>query len=314
MADKLAFALAGLGGFNAHGAGFLTAAKELNVKPELVTATSGQIVVLGEWLRGTDLKTFLIGSGQPQGPIGTLIMALRGDPGIFRPAVPEYWRRWAGWPATPSDWAARLFPAQEFVPLRSASYLGGIAGLLNAAPFGVVFNAYDPRHGTEALFGNAAAGPLWSDGTLRPITAEAVAAALWLSLYGFDNLPGGLMDGAYQRPCIVAELHAFDRIYVARPLAQGWRGRVPESWFDVQDWQCEMWFTAGYAAEVADMQRINTLIEEGSLRDPRYRRIALIEVATDHPAGYFNYFDERPQVFDAAYRKALEVLRASPVA
>jgi hypothetical protein len=69
-----------------------------------------------------------------------------------------------------------------------------------------------------------------------------------------------------------------------------------------------MWFTAGYSAEIADMQRINKLIEGGALRDPRYRKIALIEVATDHPAGYFNYFVERPQVFDAAYRKAREVL------
>jgi hypothetical protein len=90
------------------------------------------------------------------------------------------------------------------VPLRSDAYLAGIADLLNAAPFGVVFNAYDPRQGTGVLFGNAAARPLWSDEGLRPVTGESVAAALWLSLYGFEGLPGGLMDGAYQRPCIVA--------------------------------------------------------------------------------------------------------------
>ena len=310
MANTLAFALAGLGGFNAHGAGFLTAAAELGVEPNLVTATSGQIIVLGEWLRGTDLKSFLIDPDRPRGPLGTLLTAYSGDPGIFRPAVLEYWRRWTRWPATPSEVAARLFPAQEYVPLRSEAYLSGIADLLNSAPFGVVFNAYDPRQGTGALFGNAAAGLLWSDGDLRPIAGEAVAAALWLSLYGFEGLPGGLMDGAYQRPCIVAELHRFDRIYAVRPLAQGWRGKVPATWFDVQDWQCEMWFSAGYAAEVADMERINQLIEEGALTDPRFRKIQLIEIATDHPAGYFNYFTERPQVFDAAYDKAREILLA----
>ena len=121
MANKLAFALAGLGGFNAHGAGFLTAARELAVEPDLVTATSGQIIVLGEWLRGTDLKTFLIDPAQPRGPLGTLLTASAGDPGIFRPAVPEYWQRWMRWPAAPSEIAARLFPAQEYVPLRSAA-------------------------------------------------------------------------------------------------------------------------------------------------------------------------------------------------
>jgi hypothetical protein len=41
MPTKIAFALAGLGGFNAHGAGFLTAARELGVSPDVVTATSG---------------------------------------------------------------------------------------------------------------------------------------------------------------------------------------------------------------------------------------------------------------------------------
>ena len=93
MTTRLAFALAGLGGFNAHGAGFLTAAREFGVKPDLVTATSGQIIVLGEWLRGTDLKNFLIDTSRFQGPIGTLLTACVGDPGIFRAAVPEYWRR-----------------------------------------------------------------------------------------------------------------------------------------------------------------------------------------------------------------------------
>ena len=39
---RLAF-LAGLGGFNAHGAGFLQAARDNEIKPDLVTATSGQI-------------------------------------------------------------------------------------------------------------------------------------------------------------------------------------------------------------------------------------------------------------------------------
>jgi hypothetical protein len=53
MPPKLttAFALAGLGGFNAHGAGFLAAASKCGVVPDLVTATSGEIVVLADWLQ-----------------------------------------------------------------------------------------------------------------------------------------------------------------------------------------------------------------------------------------------------------------------
>ncbi len=48
MRTDVAFALAGLGGFNAHGAGFLAAASEHRVVPDLVTATSGQIIVLAD--------------------------------------------------------------------------------------------------------------------------------------------------------------------------------------------------------------------------------------------------------------------------
>ena len=57
------------------------------------------------------------------------------------------------------------------------------------------------------------------------------------------------------------------------------------------------------------MRRINQLIDIGALKDKRYRKIDLIEVATKHPAGYFNFFTERPEIFDSAYRSALEALK-----
>src|SRR5262249_28922032 len=100
--------------------------------------------------------------------------------------------------------------------------------------------------GKAILFGNTKAQSLWpteksnknatrsvgeSDDSelelkLLPITAEAVRSAPWLSLYGFLDLPQShLIDGAYDRSCIVSELHKFDRIFVARPLAQGWLER-----------------------------------------------------------------------------------------
>jgi len=43
------------------------------------------------------------------------------------------------------------------VPLRD-DYLTEVADLLNSAPFGVVFNACDPKQGMGMMFGNAAAG------------------------------------------------------------------------------------------------------------------------------------------------------------
>ena len=88
------------------------------------------------------------------------------------------------------------------------------------------------------------------------------------------------MDGAYHRACIVSELHMFEHIFVARPLAQGWRDKPPSNWFEVQDWQTEMWFSAGYKAEVDTLNQINKLISAGYLKDP-FKPINLIEVKPD---------------------------------
>src|SRR5690349_257874 len=90
----MAFALAGLGGFNAHGAGFLQAARDNQVEPHLVTATSGQIVVLAAYLRGeADLKKGLIDKSIEENPFAPLQIALMGYPGVFEPAVVEAIKR-----------------------------------------------------------------------------------------------------------------------------------------------------------------------------------------------------------------------------
>lgn len=339
MATNLAFALAGLGGFNAHGAGFLTAARELDVKPDIVTATSGQIIVLHEWLKGADLNKLLIKPDNSAGLFETMAIALQGLPGVFRPAFAETLTRWLTPPALSDSafdvLADRLWPAQQFVPLRTEAYLDEVVESFNVTAqergIGVVFNAYNLKTGKAALFGNPIGQDLWPkasklppasqdaridkeavDGgppVVAPIDKEAVRAALWLSLYGFDKLKGDLMDGAYHRPCLVSELYEFDTIYAVRPLANGWLGcRKPSNWFEVQDWQAEMWFSSGYKAEVDTLMRINALIDDGVITDPKYKQVALCEIAPETPAGYFNFFNERQSVFDEAYAKGKAAL------
>jgi hypothetical protein len=89
-----AFALAGLGGFNAHGAGFLAAASKCNVAPDLATATSGQIIVLADWLQHKDLEKSLVVPELENNPMAQLAIAFSGDPGVFRPAYLEMLERW----------------------------------------------------------------------------------------------------------------------------------------------------------------------------------------------------------------------------
>jgi hypothetical protein len=337
---RVAFALAGLGGFNAHGAGFLAAASKWGLKPELVTATSGQILVLADWLAGRDLRTHLISSGRAKNPLAQLQTIVFGYPGVFRPAYGEAFARFT----SPLDLrdspfnilADRFLPAQQYVPERTEADFEATAKTLNDSAIGIVFNSYDPKQGAGCLYGNDAARALlpaekalpnahaarlqqsprqhdmryvsdaMSENELRPISAEAVRSALWLSLYGFHNMPEGQMDGAYHRSCIVSELHVFDRIFVARPLANGWRGKEPANWFEVQDWIYEMWFSVGYKAEVAGLRRINDLIEAGVILQDKFKKVELIEIEPETPAGYFHYFVERNDVYEEAIRVAEE--------
>ena len=145
---------------------------------------------------------------------------------------------------------------------------------------------------------------------ILPFTPESISSALWLSLYGFAGMPNGQMDGAYHRSCIVAELTNFDTVIVCRPLATGWKDdMLPKSYFDVQDWNTEMWFSAGYKAEVDAMKRINSLIDRGAISDPNYKFVHIYEVEPATPAGYFNYFIERDSVYEDARGKADALFR-----
>src|ERR1700732_762159 len=84
-----AFALAGLGGFNAHGAGFLAAARKHAWVPDIVTATTGQILVVADWLRGDDLRKSLVDPQRENNPLSQFETAFFGYPGVFRPAYAE---------------------------------------------------------------------------------------------------------------------------------------------------------------------------------------------------------------------------------
>ena len=108
-----------------------------------------------------------------------------------------------------------------------------------------MFNAYAVTSGRELVFCNQATfGFLGlSPGHVRrhdipgedisteyrPIDADAVRAALWLTLYGFSNRYAGetAIDGAYQRQLIMSELTGCDVIYAIKPQASAWRARPP---------------------------------------------------------------------------------------
>ncbi len=211
----IGFALGGLGGFNAYGVGFLQAARNLGVKPSIITCASGMIGWVARWLDGDDLEDLLKAQIQEStwfppslDWLNTMWIAWFGDPGIFRTAVPEYWARWLT-PMTAREELAdqfldRLFPAQVYVPLRGREDMERIAQSLNKSPIPVAFNTLHPKSGRAYLHINEAAqkflevdpkdivepeeiGEVGRPGEYAPITAETVGGALWLYLYGFER-------------------------------------------------------------------------------------------------------------------------------
>lgn len=56
----IGLALGGLGGFNAHNVGVLQALKDANLKPDIITCTSGAIYWTWRYLLGADLRTEIL--------------------------------------------------------------------------------------------------------------------------------------------------------------------------------------------------------------------------------------------------------------
>ena len=332
--QPVAFALGGLGGGNAFGAGFLAAAQARNIKPVAISCTSGMIIWTAHFLAGDDLREKLreqlaeMPKAPESAPFGNQWMLAKGLPGVFRPAMPEYWERWSFLTpfSQPKEWADRLLPAQTWVPTRSPEYFKFVADTLANSEVVVMFNAFCPPTGQEILFINAAGcaalGVNWHDQTpdtiYLPITAEGVEAALHLYSYGYERTYFGmnLIDGAYHRQFILNELcdmapdYKPATIWVVRPQNSRWIGEMPENYFEQRDMETEIGMNSSYAMQVARIELLNELVTSGAMKDEALRPIQLEPFQFVGKRGYFDYFIESEHVFDTAYHRALDQLVA----
>jgi len=329
---EIAFALGGLAGNNAHGAGFLQAALEGGVHPQMISCTSGQIYWVWRYLQALagaeNLETHLAEQIETLQPFGQrdadlMHMALFGKSGVFRPSLFE-------WPfdvmqnlSRSLDAVARsggnvfwlkemmsLTPARTLVPLFPESFFAEIAQAFNETGIGILFNAYDPREGLEYVYANPSAlaqlgvapggRKSWRSRTVYgEITAQAVRDGLWLYEYGFDGGFGAL-DGAYYRPVLLSELSAARTIHVVRPVNRKWLGALPESKLALEDMKTEVSFNGIYAAERDRMVMVNRWIAAGLLRDPRFHPIEIFEIEVETQRSFFDYVFESMDVFENA--------------
>jgi hypothetical protein len=138
----------------------------------------------------------------------------------------------------------------------------------------------------------------------RPIDADAVRAALWLTLYGFSNRYQGetVIDGAYHRQLIMSELTGCDVIYAIKPQASAWRAQPPGNYFEVQDFNTEMWFNTSFAAEVAGLR-------VAARPDGAQGPIRIEPITMRRPLGYFNYFVEKMPNYTEGYEQASKIFQ-----
>ncbi len=184
--EKIGFALGGLAGNNAHGAGFLQAALDVGAQPDFITCTSGQILWVQRYLEALDVQRYLAALGkQPQSDVlkdklqedidgiehfhqrdlDLFTLALSGKPGIFRAARYEYpldfvKNTMSMMERVIKDWPNIFFlrewldewPARTMVPLFKNQFFEEISKIFNGCnKIGIAFNSYDPSQGMEIV-------------------------------------------------------------------------------------------------------------------------------------------------------------------
>lgn len=180
QSSRIAFALGGLAGNNAHGAGVLQAARVCQVKPCLISCTSGQIYWTYQYLLARkdlslDLRGVLKENIEKVTPtknvnLDTAILALRGNPGAIGMDYTDYLQDFCrnslesfmhimtrGTKAFWLEEGANAFPARTMIQEYSKNFFKAISIEFNHSDIGIIFNSYNPVEGIEYVHLNPVA-------------------------------------------------------------------------------------------------------------------------------------------------------------
>ncbi len=336
---NVAFALGGLAGNLAHGAGFLQGAIDKKIKPEILSCSSGLIFWVYKYLLyldngGETLEKIFKEQMKDLEPTGNVninynVLLMRGVEHFFRPAVKEMQTQiminyskflnklmWNMGSVNFYQEFLDIIPVKTLTPLFSHDFFEDISNVFNNSNVGVVFNSYHAKQGIENVYLNEKARKLlgveygqenkYRDRTVyKNITPGSVKAGLWLYQYGFDSVLD--LDGAYYRQIILSELVSVPKIYVLRPIKYFWQGEMPDTYTETEDMKTEIMFNAAYSGERDKIMLINKLIDEKKL-PADYHKIELVEIEIKNQESFFDYIFERKKVFDYAREKAKALL------
>ncbi|MFW5641249.1 MAG: cyclic nucleotide-binding domain-containing protein [Roseicyclus sp.] len=305
------FALGGLGGGNAFGAGVLRALTDLDIYPDVITCTSGMVAWTALYLAGVDLKEEL--------RRGEAMQSLEGVPEMLKPAVmgamllkmnhktiQANMMNWMKPITSFNDFADAAMPVRVLDPFLTPEQLEFYATAMRDSEVGVIFNAYEPTSGTEILYANDAARarvPLedMEGRRIEEITPVGVEAALWLSHYGYtrpDGAPQMALDGAYRRQFILQEVMNATRLFVARPEHRKYLGRMPRNQLEQKVFETYMWFSAAYRSEIQMIRMANKWTREGRLTGRKVTDI--VEIENEIPMTFDSYFTETMESMERA--------------
>lgn len=338
---RTAFAMGGFGGNNFHGLGFLHAAQNRNIAPDMISCTSGQIDIVWKYLLAKSnrleqrygvkdlqalariyLKEVEI---RPKPPFPEI---LRDVPGVINASIRHLTNLKSFNDSKVGyfmDVTLNNLPARTLAPRIEQGTLEAIRDDFNNEKIAIAFNSYNPKAGRETVYLNPQAERLLqrpapqessfrkTDRHLteyRPITTEGLLNALWLYEYGLAGRES--VDGAYFRMVMLAEVSRARTIFVARPIQSKWTGDMPVTYGEKEDLKTEIFFNSSYLGERLRIELVNRHIEQGAftkefMEREGYHTIKLYEVEPRTAQPFVTYFTENLAMFKEAYEDANKV-------
>lgn len=297
---QVAFAVGGLGGNNAFGAGFLQAALDNDVKPAMITCTSGQILWVSKYVQATkqnapapprdylrkELEKF-IESTEPyhQRDFDICYMGLHGKEGMMRTAFPEFildtMKNTISAFERILQQGSKVFltrelmsewPVRVLIPQFTDKFFSDISDVLNSCDIGIAFNSYDPHEGMEIVHLNpkAKAKELLdkqpgdkSSHRSRTLYKDIKPEYVknGLWLFQYGFEECSIIDGCYFRGVMLSEAAVAKNVFVARPINHKWIGKLPANYIENEDLKTEVFFNGSYQGERDKIMMINNLIK-----------------------------------------------------
>jgi hypothetical protein len=326
---KIGFALGGLAGHNAHGAGFLQAAIDAGVQPYMISCTSGQILWVSRYLKALKgdkgkhdvLLSQLREDIETTAPfrskdLDLVHMALVGKPGIMRLAWQEAaldvvlnslraCRRMVSHPSNVffTRELLRTLPARQLVTELNTNFFKDIVsafnGTSNGSNVGIAFNSYDPVNGQENVYLNGRAAEILGKTFDDPSKIRGPRTVYKpineesvrdaLWIVQYGFDDNKVIDGAYHRQIMLDELMAATDIYVARPIKYCWTDPLPTSWPDLEDMKTEMAFDGSYRCERDKVEIINKLLDDKAFSEEKRDKY--------HPVNLYEIELQKPRSF-----------------